>query len=62
MKPTIYTCVITILLVIPAGEKQSFNGYEPAVTVATTKQNGKVEIKVKDNGNGIPQKVLDKIF
>ena len=22
----------------------------------------KVEIKVKDNGNGIPQKVLDKIF
>jgi len=23
---------------------------------------GKVEIKVKDNGNGIPQKVLDKIF
>ncbi len=24
--------------------------------------NGKVEIKVKDNGNGVPQKVLDKIF
>ena len=22
----------------------------------------KVEIKVRDNGNGIPQKVLDKIF
>jgi signal transduction histidine kinase len=22
----------------------------------------KIEIKVKDNGNGIPQKVLDKIF
>ena len=22
----------------------------------------KVEIRVKDNGNGIPQKVLDKIF
>jgi len=28
----------------------------------TTKQNGKVEIKIKDNGNGIPQRVLDKIF
>ena len=24
--------------------------------------NGKVEIRVKDNGNGIPQKVLNKIF
>ena len=26
------------------------------------KENDKIEIKVKDNGNGIPQKVLDKIF
>jgi signal transduction histidine kinase len=24
--------------------------------------NDKIEIRVKDNGNGIPQKVLDKIF
>src|SRR5688572_6319385 len=38
------------------------NGYEPTVTVTTKKENGKVEIKVKDNGNGIPQKVQDKIF
>ncbi len=36
--------------------------YEPTVTVSTKKLNGKVEIKVADNGNGIPQKVLDKIF
>ena len=26
------------------------------------KRDGKIEIKVKDNGNGIPQKILDKIF
>src|SRR5688572_6618423 len=38
------------------------NSYEPTATVTTKKQNGKIEIKVKDNGNGIPQKVLDKIF
>jgi two-component system NtrC family sensor kinase len=38
------------------------NAYEPTVSVSTKKNNGKVEIKIKDNGNGIPQKVLDKIF
>ena len=43
-------------------KKQQTNDYEPTVSVSTKKSNGKVEIKVKDNGNGIPQKVLDKIF
>src|SRR5688572_29651968 len=43
-------------------KKRAGNGYEPTATVTTKKQNGKIEIKVKDNGNGIPQKVLDKIF
>ena len=42
--------------------KQNLNGYQPTVLVSTKKINGKVEISVKDNGNGIPQKVLDKIF
>ena len=42
--------------------KQNNNGYRPAVTLSTKKNNGKVEIKVADNGNGITQKVLDKIF
>ncbi len=42
--------------------KQQPEGYEPAVSVSTKKINDKVEIKVNDNGNGIPQKVLDKIF
>ena len=36
--------------------------YEPTVTISTKKTNGKVELSVKDNGNGIPRKVLDKIF
>ncbi|HMX37306.1 MAG TPA: ATP-binding protein, partial [Ferruginibacter sp.] len=37
-------------------------GYEPAVTVRTRKNNGVVLITIRDNGTGIPQKVLDKIF
>ena len=43
-------------------KKKGESGYEPTVTVTTHKIGNKVEIRVKDNGNGIPQKVLDKIF
>ena len=43
-------------------KKQLGDGYEPTVSISTKKINGKVEIKVADNGNGIPQKMLDKIF
>jgi signal transduction histidine kinase len=46
------------------GEKKkvSTNGFDPIVKIITKKVNGKVEIKVKDNGTGISQKMLDKIF
>jgi signal transduction histidine kinase len=48
-------------------------GYEPAVTVSTRlvsssenalirKSANSLIISVKDNGNGIPKKILDKIF
>ena len=32
------------------------------VTVSTKKTGDQVLISVKDNGNGIPQKIVDKIF
>jgi signal transduction histidine kinase len=43
-------------------KKQQASGYEPTVSVTTKKMNGKVEIRVKDNGCGVPRKVMDKIF
>jgi two-component system, NtrC family, sensor kinase len=43
-------------------KKQSGDDYEPTVTVSTKKINTQVEIKVNDNGDGIPQQVLEKIF
>ncbi|WP_178987932.1 sensor histidine kinase [Winogradskyella schleiferi] len=43
-------------------KKLLIEGYEPQVTVETKKVKDAIEISVKDNGNGIPQKVLDKIF
>ena len=36
--------------------------YEPTVIVSTKKLSEKIEIRVKDNGSGIPQKTMDKIF
>ena len=43
-------------------KKSGDSNYKPTVSISTKKTNGSVEIKVNDNGNGIPQKVLDKIF
>src|SRR5258705_12490260 len=42
--------------------KQLSESYQPLVSLSTKKINDNVEIKVKDNGNGIPKKVADKIF
>jgi len=36
--------------------------YEPTVSVSTKKIENKVEVRVKDNGNGIAQKEVNKIF
>ncbi len=43
-------------------KKQNMVGYEPTVSVSTKKLDDKVLISVSDNANGIPKKVLDKIF
>ena len=36
--------------------------FEPTVSVRTKKKGSTIELTVKDNGNGIPQSALDKIF
>src|SRR6266542_3138869 len=43
-------------------KKQQGEAYEPTISVCTKKVDGKIEIHVRDNGVGIPQKDVDKIF
>ena len=48
--------------VVDEKKRSGIENFEPTVSISTKNVNDKVEIKVTDNGNGIPQKVLDKIF
>jgi len=43
-------------------KSKGLSPYEPVVSIRTIRSNGIVEVSVKDNGNGIPQNILDKIF
>jgi signal transduction histidine kinase len=43
-------------------KKRVDSDYSPTVSVSTKRENGNLMIGVKDNADGIPQKVLDKIF
>jgi signal transduction histidine kinase len=43
-------------------KKLQATSYEPLVAVRTKLLNDHIEVRVKDNGNGIPHKILDKIF
>ncbi|MBS1496296.1 MAG: GHKL domain-containing protein [Bacteroidetes bacterium] len=43
-------------------KKINESGYEPTIWVSTKRVNDKIEISVKDNGTGIPEKIKDKIF
>ncbi len=36
--------------------------YMPTLWVATRRLDGRIEIRIKDNGNGIPSEIVDKIF
>ncbi|MCB0740968.1 MAG: ATP-binding protein [Chitinophagaceae bacterium] len=43
-------------------KKLSADSYQPLVSIKTRKLNDKIEIKITDNGNGIPDAIKEKIF
>jgi signal transduction histidine kinase len=42
--------------------KTADENYQPIVSVQTKRLNDKVEVRIADNGNGISQNIVDKIF
>jgi signal transduction histidine kinase len=62
MGRVILNLITNAFYVVDEKKKQIGEDYEPTVYVSTKKVDETVEVSVKDNGNGIPQKVLDKIF
>ncbi len=74
----ILNLITNAFYVVNEKSKQNIPGYEPTVTVKTSKNppsgsqaerregtqfgGAEVLVSVKDNGNGIPHKILDKIF
>ncbi|WP_296315108.1 sensor histidine kinase [Winogradskyella sp. UBA3174] len=43
-------------------EPSGLNRFQPTVSITTKKENNHIEIKVSDNGNGIPKDIIAKIF
>jgi two-component system NtrC family sensor kinase len=43
-------------------KKTADSGYEPTISISTKKSGNQIYITVSDNGIGIPQKIIDKIF
>jgi signal transduction histidine kinase len=58
----ILNLITNAFYVVAEKKQQKGDDYEPIVTVSTKKAGDKILISVTDNGNGIPPKVLDKIF
>jgi len=57
-----YACTERSRSAVNEKSKMKNEKYEPTISVSTKKAGNSVAISVSDNGNGIPQKIVDKIF
>jgi signal transduction histidine kinase len=58
----ILNLITNAFYVVNEKAKQGIVGYEPTVSVSTKRKKNAIEISVKDNGNGIPEHIKEKIF
>jgi signal transduction histidine kinase len=57
-----YTCAERTRSTVSEKKKHSSDEYKPIVQLTTKKSGDQIEIKVTDNGNGIPADILGKVF
>jgi len=62
MGRVILNLITNAFYVVRKKKEEQPDGFEPTVTVATHKEGDKIQITVKDNGNGIPESIKEKIF
>jgi signal transduction histidine kinase len=58
----ILNLITNAFYVVDEKKKSGIKNYEPIVTVSTKKRDEHIEIRVTDNGNGIPETILNRIF
>lgn len=58
----ILNLITNAFYVVDEKKKNEPANYEPTITVNTQKSGKNILISIKDNGNGIPKNILDKIF
>ncbi len=58
----IFNLITNAFYAVGEKKRQIMEGYDPTVSVATKKFGDTIEIRVQDNGGGIPQNIVDKIF
>ena len=58
----ILNLITNAFYVVDEKKKSGVKNYVPTVTVSTKNRDKNIEIQVTDNGNGIPENILNKIF
>jgi signal transduction histidine kinase len=58
----ILNLITNAFYVVDEKKKSGIENFEPTVTVTTKKRDKNIEIRVTDNGNGIPETILNRIF
>lgn len=58
----ILNLITNAFYVVDEKKKSGIENYEPTVTISSKKGDSFIELKVMDNGNGIPEPILNRIF